>query len=464
MKQFNVRTVAVAVVLAAAVVVSLFSAWRVSSVIDDVDRVLQPVEGYLPVELQEDLARLREEWQELRPVVKGLEDLIAGFDILEAQGSTGFDRLSLSDTSTSAILTVNQAGTGAILDLQDGGTTVWQVADGGVQSFEGNCIDLDADDDTSVCADTDDQVDWEIGGADVQVWTDFGASNITTDTTKYLVEILDSTPVMTAGTNSLAFLNIDAGIGNSTAGTNTVFGLLIDGISQDAQNTETGIQIGNGWDRGLDLDGNSLYMDNDQDSYFSELADDSIGFTPGAATGSLEVRSGNLQVGDGAPGETHDGEDFYVEGISEFDGAAYFDGAVDFDAGVVAAEDVENTMLPTLVSTIWIVHDVYVNVTTNFDTTGDDATLVIGDGNDADGWCVLADTELQTADVEGTGWQAGWQCQVAATIGVYGDESNGFVYAPSGAAETIDYLIDETSGETLTAGAATIYVWYTRIQ
>lgn len=113
---------------------------------------------------------------------------------------------------------------------------------------------------------------------------------------------------------------------------------------------------------------------------------------------------------------------------------------------------------------IWIVHDVYVNVTTNFDATGDDATLDIGDGNDADGWCVLVDAELQAADTEGTGWQAGWQCQVAATIGVYGDEANGFIYAPSGADETIDYLIDEASGETLSAGEATVYVVYTRIQ
>ncbi len=112
-------------------------------------------------------------------------------------------------------------------------------------------------------------------------------------------------------------------------------------------------------------------------------------------------------------------------------------------------------------------HDVFVNVTTNFDCTGDDATLVIGDGNDANGFIDLADAELQTSDTEGTGFAAGWQGLVVATQGVYLDDATGsdnFIYAPSGAAETIDYLIDEGSGETLTAGAATIYVVYTRIQ
>lgn len=115
---------------------------------------------------------------------------------------------------------------------------------------------------------------------------------------------------------------------------------------------------------------------------------------------------------------------------------------------------------------IWFVHDVFVRTTTNFDATGDDATLVVGDGNDADGFVVLADADLQAAATEQTGSAAGWFGLLAANKGVYLDGSGGpltFIYAPSGAAETIDYLIDESSGETLSAGAATIYVVYTRI-
>ena len=113
---------------------------------------------------------------------------------------------------------------------------------------------------------------------------------------------------------------------------------------------------------------------------------------------------------------------------------------------------------------VWNVHGVWLDVTTSFAATGDDATLVIGDGNDTDGFCTLADAELQTADTEGTGWAAGWQCQVAATRGVFQDGTGGFWYAPSGAAETIDAVIDETSGETLGTGAATAYIHYTRVQ
>ncbi len=158
----------------------------------------------------------------------------------------------------------------------------------------------------------------------------------------------------------------------------------------------------------------------------------------------------------------------------------------DWDTGIKGAQDLENIMFPTVVSTaitytaaaggtgtvatiadgeVWIVHDIFVNVTTNWDATGDDVLLHIGDGGDEDGLCDLDDGELQTTDVEVTGGAAGWQCFGGAdTIGAYIASGRAHIYAPSGAAETIDYLIDETSGETITAGAATIYVVYTRIQ
>lgn len=113
---------------------------------------------------------------------------------------------------------------------------------------------------------------------------------------------------------------------------------------------------------------------------------------------------------------------------------------------------------------IWLVHKVFINVTTNFDATGDDATLVIGDGNDADGFVTAADANLQTTFTEATGYQAGWYGLENGSNGAYTVDEGAFIYAPSGADETIDYLIDETSGETLSAGAATIYIVYTRLQ
>jgi len=159
---------------------------------------------------------------------------------------------------------------------------------------------------------------------------------------------------------------------------------------------------------------------------------------------------------------------------------------LDADGGVDAVVGTENIGLPTIHSTsitytaaaggsgtvatigdgeIWFVHKVFVHTTTSFDCTGDDAFLHIGDGNDADGFLALADASIQSDFTEATGFAAGWGGIENGSAGAYTTDDGGpFVYAPSGAAETIDWLLDETSGETITAGAATIYVLYTRIQ
>ena len=167
-------------------------------------------------------------------------------------GTTHLSGLSVSGNETDELI-VDQTSTGDIVELRDNGTVVWRVADGGLVSYLGQCIDLDADGDTSICADTDDQIDLEIGGADVIVLEDFGATTITTDTTTHLFEVLDTTNVMTGGTNILSAINVDLGIGNSTGGTNVVNALRIDSITQDASNTETAIYIGTGWDVGFDV-------------------------------------------------------------------------------------------------------------------------------------------------------------------------------------------------------------------
>lgn len=114
---------------------------------------------------------------------------------------------------------------------------------------------------------------------------------------------------------------------------------------------------------------------------------------------------------------------------------------------------------------IWIIHDVLVKVTTSFVAdTGNDAILSIGDGNDPDGLFIATnDANLISTYSEGTGWATGWVGMGADEKGDYLDvNGNGFVYNPV-AEETIDWLVDETSGETLSAGAATIYVFYTRV-
>lgn len=349
-----------------------------------------------------------------------------------------------------------------------------------------------------------------------------------------------------------------------------------------------------------DLDGNDLIIDSDGDSVLDENTDDNIRLTLGGATGTFSVLTGNAKIGNGTPDTTLNGEDGYVEGTFEVDGATRIDGGTtinntlfvdaaadsatvraqahttptnpiltiedssatdvttfmvapasagsadfidvtdtlpildgsdtvigldlnitganhtgsgntitgidldlttadaqateiaielsdtDWDTGIQGALDLEHIGLPTVLSTditytaaaggsgtvatitdgeIWFVHSVFIQVTTNFDATGDDATLVIGDGNDPNGFIDAADANLQTTFTEATGFTAGWYGIENGSAGAYTlDDGGPFVYAPSGADETIDWLVDETSGETLTAGEATIYVVYTRIQ
>jgi len=202
----------------------------------------------------------------------------------------------------------------------------------------------------------------------------------------------------------------------------------------------------------------------------------------------LTLGSQFLSDGFGLPAESPVADPLLGLGTTHFTDIAAdsFTGAVtgavtgnvtgDLTGNVTSAINTENIGLPTVISSdiafgtltgtvatiaadeVWLVHSVFVSVTTNFDATGD-AALIIGDGDDTDGFIVLADAELQVADTEGTGFAPGWQGMTAATLGAYLDlNHNVFIYA---GAETIDYTI---SGTSLTAGAATVYVWYTRIQ
>lgn len=110
---------------------------------------------------------------------------------------------------------------------------------------------LDANADTSFTADTDDQLDLKIGGTDYVTWKEAAAADA--GTTRSIQEIAFTSPVDTTGTNIHAGLNIDIEIGNATGGTNSVYAILIDGLTGDAQVTETAISIGAGWDVGIEL-------------------------------------------------------------------------------------------------------------------------------------------------------------------------------------------------------------------
>lgn len=125
----------------------------------------------------------------------------------------------------------------------------------------------------------------------------------------------------------------------------------------------------------------------------------------------------------------------------------------------VAYTPTSGTIATVGASELWLVHAVYANVTTDWDTAGNnDATLDIGDGSDADGLLDLDDAELQAADTEGTGAPAGWQGFMSTDArGAYLANGHGFIYSSG---DTIDYACGGTAAD---AGAATIYVVYTRV-
>jgi hypothetical protein len=114
---------------------------------------------------------------------------------------------------------------------------------------------------------------------------------------------------------------------------------------------------------------------------------------------------------------------------------------------------------------IWIVYDVFIQTTTTFtDTAGNDETFTIGDGNDADGFLSAASTQLASDFTEATGYAAGFFGVENGSNGAYTVDDGVFVYAPSGAAETIDYALASGAGDDIGAGALTMYLVYMRIQ
>jgi hypothetical protein len=98
---------------------------------------------------------------------------------LGAFGVTNFGSIHLADTNSTAtpVFMVNSTGPSVIAEFRDGGTPIatWNdgggfVAGGGMD-LNGQQLIMDADGDTSLTADTDDQIDVEIAGADDFVFT-----------------------------------------------------------------------------------------------------------------------------------------------------------------------------------------------------------------------------------------------------------------------------------------------------
>ena len=142
---------------------------------------------------------------------------------------------------------------------------------------------------------------------------------------------------------------------------------------------------------GLDLDGSALTIDADGDTILDESADDVVGLTMGAATGTFSVLTGNAKVGNGAPTVAQDGEDLYVNSVLEVDGISYLDGGtifvtadlngtaltIDADADTIldeSADDVVGLTMGAATGTF--------SVLTGNAKVGDGAPTVAQDGED----------------------------------------------------------------------------------
>ncbi|MBI4437401.1 hypothetical protein HY631_00410 [Candidatus Uhrbacteria bacterium] len=206
-------------------------------------------------------------------------------DALSTTTLTGFAATGASiDTGTNAAsaLTVNWRGLSIDLPSIDTGSADDTVRSTGLLitggtvtngagtedeigvDLSGTKIDLDADNDTSFIASTDDRIDWELGGtAQTLIMSAPAAASSGTSTS--ILQVNYATPADGSGTNIHQALALNVDIGNATAGTNTVNVIEIMPLDGDADvanvhaidigsitgtsaNNETAIQIGPGWD------------------------------------------------------------------------------------------------------------------------------------------------------------------------------------------------------------------------
>lgn len=146
--------------------------------------------------------------------------------------------------------------------------------------------------------------------------------------------------------DTFKFLNVDITNANHTGTANYVYVMYIDGITGDAQAEEEALYIGSGWDYGLVtaspiLSSANVTLDDgsgaspsltftdatDETAVLAKADSGNLSCTTVAGDG-FQVLTGNLFVGNGTPDVTPDGEDAYIEGTLEVDGAVRFDGGV----------------------------------------------------------------------------------------------------------------------------------------
>lgn len=209
--------------------------------------------------------------------------------------------------------------------------------------MEGNKIDLDTARTTSVTADTNNQIDVELGGSDQVVLKAVAAAD--SDTTNEYTEVALTTPIDTSGDNIHNIVTVDPEIGNSTAGTNTVTALQIDAVTDDPQVVSKAINVGDEWNYSLDT---TAPLVSTSAQWFDDFMGDAVNGTYTEISGSdaeavqaivveqfgvYQLTSGNAGTGTAADLEaTHLGLEWQVD-----QGSLIFETRLHLDTAVTTA-------------------------------------------------------------------------------------------------------------------------------
>jgi len=181
-----------------------------------------------------------------------------------------------------------------------------------------------------------------------------------------------------------------------------------------------GIAVGSGsYTAGNDIDFNGSQIDiESQLDYVTTISRASsnlalqtttsgdITLTTGAATGLVNVLTGNLKVGNGTPSVALNGEDAYIEGTLEVDGASQFDGTVlgssTITAGAAATYD------PLVLSPVAKGTTSYTGTITSADLTTTNRTWTFPDATG---------TVALTSDIPASDNYSSWTLQALTSAG-----------------------------------------------
>jgi len=226
-------------------------------------------------------------------------------DQIVALGVTHFSGMAIEGTETDELI-VDQTSTGDIVEFRDNGTSVWRLADGGAITYAGNQT--------------------MTGNFVVNGTTELNGT-VTLENDETLVNSTNGTIGVTVqSTGTLNVLTGNLAVGNGTPSTTQngedayVEGMLeVDG----AADLDSTLDVASTAKVNTLVVTSTAEINSDITLQNDETVSNSTNGTVGVtveATGSLNVLTGNLKVGNGTPSATQDGEDGYVEGMLEVDG------------------------------------------------------------------------------------------------------------------------------------------------